>query len=873
MTDPARWERVQEIFLAALDLPEADRPAFVATASGDDDALAAEVHSLLAAHEDERFLADTPDASDAPRLYGLPSDRIGPYSILRPLGQGGMGTVFLAERSTEDLTQVVALKLLRTDFAIPQLLERFRNERRILARLEHPGIARLIDAGAAPTGQPFFAMEFVEGVNLMEYVHANRLSVRDRLRLFLEVCDAVEYAHQQLVVHRDLKPSNILVGEDGRPKLLDFGIAKIVQPDDIGSALPITRTGRFFTPEYASPEQVRGEPQTTLSDVYALGVLLHELLTSERPFELRSLSPSEAEHTVCHVQPKRPSDRVVEPRMRRLLVGDLDTIVLKALAKEPSRRYSSVRALHDDLRRYLERKPVRARPDRWTYRASKFVQRHRTAATAVSLAFFSLIAGLGTVLWQGSVARRERDRAETALRQSEDVTDFLTSLFQAADPRETTVDTVAARAILRRGAAQVDALADQPLLQARMLDALAKVFRSLGEYRRAHEMVSRSLELRRANLEPGHPDIGSSLRGLGQTLRMLSRYEEAEAAYLGALAIFEKRPGAGSPEVASTFEDLGFLMPYLGRPADATRYYREALALNRRLYDEDDPAITADLLLVGLSLRRQGNYEEALSLIREAVARSRRDPGEEDAETGISLFHLADVIVEGGADSAEAEALYREGIAIRRRAGGDRDLGAIHGMENLASLLSAQGQHGEAERLLREALDLRLNALGPNSPPVANSLSLLAGELARQGRLDDAIDMERRTLATWKQAVGAEHTSIATAMLELGLMLTQAGRYGEAETLIRDGLAMRIRLHGPEHVLVGLAYVDLGELLTHRRAFAEAESSLLEAARILELHQTPRHVDLRRVHERLADLYGAMGRTEPAAHYRRLAEP
>ena len=346
MTDAAAyWARVQETFHAALERLPAERDDWLRAACGPDDDFFREVRELLRAHETEGLLAVS--AARSPRLYGLETDHIGPYAILRPLGQGGMGTVFLAERKGPDFTQRVALKLLRLDFAVPKLVERFRTERRILARLEHPGIARLIDAGATPGGQPYFAMEFVEGTDIVRYCEERRLTVADRLRLFLDVCDALEYAHQQLVVHRDIKPGNILVTEEGRPKLLDFGIAKLLDPFD--PAPGATRTGQWFTPEYASPEQVRGDPVTTLSDVYALGVLLYELLAGVRPFDLQGQSPAGIEEIVCHRDAERPSLRARDRRGEGRVTPRIPGGPGPPGSERPHGRSSSRRA--DSLRR------------------------------------------------------------------------------------------------------------------------------------------------------------------------------------------------------------------------------------------------------------------------------------------------------------------------------------------------------------------------------------------------------------------------------------------------------------------------------------------------------------------------------------------
>jgi eukaryotic-like serine/threonine-protein kinase len=870
MSDVAGWARIQEVFHAALEMPDAGREAWLRQVAADDMALHAEVRSLLAAHDAEDLLGTPVEAPRTPRLFGLESDTIGPYRILRPLGQGGMGMVFLAAHEEHGISRTLALKLLRRDFEVPRLLERFSAERRILGRLEHPGIARLISAGATASGQPYFAMEFVEGTDLVHYCRERQADTATRLQLFLHVCDAVEYAHQQLVVHRDLKPGNILVTADGRPKLLDFGIAKLLDHDDDTGTR--TRTGPWFTPEYASPEQVRGEPVSTQSDVYALGVILYELLTGSRPFDLRGLSPAALEQVVTTNVPDRPSARAGDARLSRALQGDLDTIVLKALAKEPSRRYAGVRDLADDVRRHLAHEPVRARPYSWPYRASRFVQRHRLGVSTAAIVTISLVGTLAAVSWQAAVAARERDRAERALVESQDVSRFLAELFQAADPARMAGDTVAARAILRRGVATVEQLANQPLVQARMLDALGMVFVNLGEYERAREFLARALALRQRHLGAQDQDVGESLRHMGRVFRALSRYAEAESVYLAALDMFRSTRGERSLEVAGTLEDLGFLEPYLGRPRESTAYYRQALALQREIHGDRHTDVANVTLLLGLSLWRQGANRDALGLVQEAVMRYQRDAAPDDPRTGTAMFHLADLTVAITGDTVEAERLYREGLRIRRRTRGRLDTGSSHGRGSLASLLSARGEHAQAESLYHEVLDVALAVVGPEAPDIAAAMEALADELGRQHRYDEALPLQRRALAMWRRMVGPEHAAVASNMSGLADLLLEHGDYAEARTTLQETIAMRIRLNGARHPLVGSGYSALGEVLFREKRYQEAEVALQQALTILRSQLRDEQADVVITFRRLAAVCDAQGRRDEGARYRQLAD-
>ncbi len=864
MTSAMRWEREQELLHGALEQEPPAREAWLRAAVAGDEALLADVTSLLAAHQAGGLLGEV---AGPPRLYGLAADHVGPYRILRPLGAGGMGAVFLAERTTSDVTQVVALKLLRADYAAPQLMERFIAERRILARLEHPGIARLIDAGQAPDGEPYFAMEFVEGTDLITWARQRRLRIDERLRLMLAVCRAVEYAHRQLVVHRDLKPSNILVGDDGRPRLLDFGIAKLLEPDPGGPAA--TRTLHWLTPDYASPEQVRGEPVGTASDVYSLGVLLYELLADRRPFELDQLSPAAMEQVICHVVPLRPSERAESSG--RLLRGDLDTIVMKALAKEPERRYDSVQALDEDLRRYLDSEPVRARPDTLVYRTTMFVRRHRAAALGALLVLASLVGGLVAVRRQAQEAERARDRAEEALQSSQQVSAFLVDMFQTSDARNALADSAAPRAIAHRGVERAEALAAQPIVQARILDALGLVYIGLGQYDTAHALIARGLDQRRTGLGPRDMDVAESLRHLARVERIRSHYSDAEVALREALTIQQEVARNDPAAEIAIVEDLAFLSPYLGSEDESERYRRQALDLTRRYYPDDAARIAERTIQLALILGRRGEYAEAARLMREAIAARRSALGAGAWQTAQAMVQLGDILHDMPAPTAEAESLYRQALRITRAALGDTHLELVHGLGSLAELLRDDGRYAEAERLIRETLDLRRRTLGGDNPAVAESMERLVPLLANEGRFTEAEQLARDSRALWLRTVGPEHTTIAGNIVTLALLRDAEGHTVQAESLMRQAIAMRTRLFSPGHVLIGVHLSVLGPILAREGRLADAESTLVKALAILRAHQRPTHSDVRHTHERLAAVYAAMGRAEDARRQQVLA--
>jgi serine/threonine-protein kinase len=858
----ARWAQVQEVFHAALERPPAERTRHLDEACGDDAELRAEVELLLAAHEGPGVLGE-PAARASP--LGLDGDRFGPYRILRPLGRGGMGAVYLAEREGPGFTQVVALKLLHAGVLLPEMDERFARERRILARLEHPGIARLIDGGYTPTHQPYLAMEFVEGTPLTEYAVYHRLTIRDRIRLFLEVCDAVQYAHQRLVIHRDLKPSNILVPAGGHPKLLDFGIATLGETDDGTTA---TRTGAWFTPSYASPEQVRRERVTTLSDLYGLGILLYELLAGVRPYDVTLLSPSELERVVCWVPCERPSVRATDPRVARVLRGDLDTIVLKALAKEPDRRYGSVQELADDLRRHLEHERVHARPDSLSYRATTFLRRNGAAVAAAILVMGTLGAGLAATAWQARMAGQARDRAEAALRQSQEVTEFLIGLFEESDPLQAPVDPALATAILQRGVARAGELAGEPAVQARLLDALGMIFVNLGRYEDAHRLVGQALGIRLATHGTDHVDVAESLRHVARVNRALASYTAAETLYRQALDIQRRLLGPDHPAVAETMLDLGFLLPYLGRPAESEAAYRDALALQRRVLPPDDPAIGRTIMRVAGILRLRGQAAPAESVGREGLAFLTASLGPDHPEVAGATIAYADYVAQDSTRYAEAEALYRRGLAIQRQVFGDRHMVFGHGMGNLAELLAKTGRYAEADSLLRGLLAMYEQIVGPEHEQVAATKEAIADLLAAQGRYDEAIALRRDGVAIWRKALGEDHPVVGGSLLGLARLYEMAGNDSVAEELMLEGLALRRRGNAPRHPLVGLALVQVGELNTRQKDDATAERQLLEAWDILQALMDTAHPQVRQARAALVRLYEAWNRPEDAARYR-----
>ena len=714
--EPERWSRLESLFTDALAVPMGLRRAWLDAACRGDPELRRDLGSLLDANDATGMLDDVMGrlqgaARGEPERFLEEGQSVGPYRVVRELGRGGMGAVYLAVREQGDFRQRVAVKLVRTGLDSEELRRRFLNERRILARLEHSGIARLVDGGLTDTGVPFFAMEYIEATEVRAYCDAHRLSVAQRVELVCATCDAVQYAHQNLVVHRDLKPGNILVTGQGVVKLLDFGVAKLLAED--GSAAEVaTRTGRWMTPEYASPEQVRGDAVTTASDVYALGVVLYELLTGHRPYAQETGDPIELGRLICEEEPKRPSTAVsrtmdrttpdgttisVTPsevssarntspeRLRRSLFGDLDTIVLKALEKTPDRRYATVGRLAEDLRRHLAGKPGHARRQTLRYRVAKFARRHRVGVGAAALLALALLAGSATTLWQAreagiqaAMAEEERDRARREADKAERIAGLMVDMFRLSDPSEALGETVTARQVLERGAARIETeLAAEPEIQAQMYDEIGRVYHNLGLYADAEHFFDRSWHSKTAVYGQESPEAAATLHLIGTLNQDWGRYEEAEASYRGALAIQREQLEPNAPELAATLNHLGWLLSNLNRASEATDVLEESLAIRREVLDATDPELASTLYALAAAQHEQGDLAASADLFRESIEIYGRVPGGPHPLAATALFNLATVLTVPGEPRRSRAAgprspRHAEG-ALRGRA--PRDLG------------------------------------------------------------------------------------------------------------------------------------------------------------------------------------------------------
>ena len=836
---PERWHKVEAVLDAALGHDPADWPALLDRTCSGDPELRVEVEALLSRVDAARGFLESPpllaarllaraeEGEPDPQVAGR---RIGAYRVVRRIGEGGMARVFLAERADGQFEQQVALKLLRPGLDADLDRQRFRSERQILASLHHPDIASLLDGGVTDDGQPFLVLEHVEGLPLDRFCEERGRAVRERLELFLKVADATQYAHRRLVVHRDLKPSNILVTAEGRVKLLDFGLAKLLEPAPADPTAPVTRTGqRWMTPEYAAPEQVRGDPVTTLTDVYQLGAVLYHLLAGQPPFRGRHTSLRQLEELILHQEPAPPS-ATGAPGAGRAVAGDLDAIVLKALRKEPEERFSSAQALADDIRRHLTGHAVLARRQTVAYRSRRFVRRHRIPLATAGLMLSLLAAYTVTVTRQREVIRRALTEAQLSTRRAEEVTDYMLGLFEAAEGGQALTDTVTARELLSRGLAQANELEGQPAMRAQMLDVIGTLYTGLGEFRLAQPPLGEALTIRRSLYGPDHPDAVTSLE------------------HLAAATHF-------------TQGDSG-----------ALELRQDALALRRRLDGPDHPKALSDLVALGTELHHAGQDSAAWAAFDEWIARVGKAPREVTAIRARQLLNAANLLERRG-QADLAEPLIREALAVRRALYGSRHHAVAEVLTDLGRSIQEAGRVAEAEPFLREAVSIARASPPGGHPSLPARLRVWAFALQHTEGPEAAIPPLREALTLLRARHGEDAVGVAIAKLDLALALMKIGEYEEPEGLSRDAIRVLGRQLGEGSGMVLVARVHLGDALRGLGRCAEAEPLLLAGFQRF----TPPKPATRIFHDHatgaLARLFEARGLPDSAARYRALLPP
>ena len=887
MSGPEKWEKIKEILGAALEKEPSQRSAFLKEVCGADDSLRAEVDSLLSASDTSQGLSE----GALKTIFtdpSLVSKTLGPYQLLQKLGEGGMGQVWLAEQ-TSPVRRRVALKFIKAGMYDDSVLRRFQSERQSLAIMDHPAIAKVFDAGATPEGQPYFVMEFVQGLPITDYCDQKKLKLRDRLSLFIRACEGVQHAHQKAIIHRDLKPANILVVEvDGQPapRIIDFGLAKPVTPYFSGESLNTQLGSLVGTPGYMSPEQA--DPGVldvdTRTDVYSLGVILYELLTGSLPFDADRWKKQRLEDVLRQLReedPPRPSTKVSADRkssssraqargmapeqLASQLRGDLDWITMKAVEKDRARRYGTPSELAADLSRYLKNEPILARPASAGYRFRKYVRRHRVGV-AVAAGLFLLLTGFAALqAVQLRRTTRERDRANR-------IADFMTNMFNVSSPSESRGNTITAREILDKASKDINTgLAKDPELQANMLDLMGRVYSHLGLYAKAQELLSPALEIRRRVLGSNDPDTLWSMVNLANALSDQAKFPEADKLYEEVIETGRRVGAPARRRVIAAMNNLALNLLDEGRVADAEKMQRDIVETQRRSLGPEAPDTLTATSNLALTVRSQAHFAEAVNLDRQVLEARRRTLGADHPDTLRSAANLAldlldeqghaaeaeqlirptleaqrrivgpehpDTLVSMGAFSqallqqnklAEAEGVARQELEILRRTRGPEHPRTLHAMSNLAAMFDQEGNHTEAARQFRELWEIQRRVRGPEHPDTLLSQTNLAATLQGAEQLDEAEKLARDALAIERRMLGDENSLTLEQMFILSNILQQRGRTTEAETLLRETKEHQTHVYGIDNPKTALSTYTLGAWAALRGDREKALSLLREA--------------------------------------------
>ena len=862
MIPRTRWQRIQSLFEEVIDVPAPQRASRLADSCGADADLKRSVESLLASDERtadplknaiseaaESLLTDHQD-----RLVGT---RIGHYSIVSVLGRGGMSTVYRGERDDAQYRQTVAIKVLHHTALHPRLRNRLHSERHILATLAHPSIARLIDSGELDDGTPYLVMEHVDGEAIDSYCDSRTLFIRERLEIFVQVCAAVQFAHRNLVVHRDIKAANILVTGDGMPKLLDFGIAKLLAPESLSHTVPVTRLQeRILTPENAAPEQVLGRPITTATDIYGLGVLLYQLLTGRSPYRLLSYSQLQLERAICMDDPMRPSQMVVAklgnetdadrsrisdrrglspPRLRTSLSGDLDAIVSMAMRKEPDRRYPSVEALADDLNRHLQGRPVRARQGDWRYNSSKFMRRHLLPVLAVGAAFLGLAVIAGVTLWQNHRIELAREATAQERDRAQQVSAFLVDVFSEADPFKAQGHEATARELLDRGAAKIiDNSSLHPEVRAQLLESIGLAYRRKGDSDRAIPLFERAVAIRRSEHPMDSHRTAAALANLARALTDGGNLISAEGYLQQALDL--SKNGDSSPSVETADILVQFAQFELSAKSDqprATRLFTEALGIYRSALGNQHLSVAVTLSGLASAAQWASDYASAERYERQAIEIFQATVSRNYPDHAVALATLGHVLTERG-QYREAEQVLTESLQIERAVFGENNDLVARTDANFSLLYDRQGDEARAIKAIRDAIAIEIEVHGPGHFLTGYYLDGLANLYLKTGDLPRAEDAVRQSLAALTASLPNQHLYIASARQTLGEVLLSRGALAAAETELRSAVDINTNLVGADHWRTARSAASLGWALIKSDRADEGEPMLVNArARLL----------------------------------------
>lgn len=841
--DQNKFLKAKQIFDDALNLDASQRKIFLDEKCGDDLELKKEVLSLLNSLENTIDFLEAPitisEVDEAVFSDPYIGKQIGSYIIDGEAGVGGMGIVYTGKRNDKEFEQKVAIKILKHGITSEYLLKRFQIERQTLANLQHQNIARLLDGGRTSDGLPYLVMEFIDGIPITEYSNQNKLNVEEKLKLFREVCTAVQYAHQNLVIHRDLKPGNILVTKNGTPKLLDFGIAKLIDEDLIDSNESLTRTGVWhLTPEYASPEQIKGEKISTASDVYSLGVLLYQILTGVQPYKISNNSPSIISKIITEENVKKPSERVKEKseinnetnifqheKISNQLKGDLDNIISKAMNKDPLRRYVSIEQFSEDLRRHLTGLPVIAQKDTAGYRLSKFIQRHKVGfVSSVGFIVF-LIASLIAIIWQANIAANERDNAKLEAQKVEAVNMFLQDMLSSVDP------TVVGKDV-------------------KVYDVLKKASDDVG------------------NNFIGHPEIEASVRKtIGKTLVGLGEYNEAKFHLIKSLELNNTAYGKESFQSAESLHELALNYDWDGDFNLSDSLYKESILLFRKNKNSPPRSIASVLNDYATLKQEQNKYTEALDLLNEAYKIYLKNFGEKDRDVA-SVSNNLGISYEALNKLDEAENYYKKSLELYVELYGQNRPEISTLFNNLAYIYIEKNDLPKAESYFKKSLELKIKTLGKNHSLVGLAYTNLGALHFTMKNYKASESDLLSAFENFKTSLNKNHVWLGLADFWYGKILIEKSKYEDAEIYLRKALAIYNGNYSQDHPNLISTYAELGIVKYYQKKHNEAEKLLVDGYEGIKKIKGENNFNTVRILEYLIKFYQETKNTEKLDYYK-----
>ncbi|MCG2589676.1 serine/threonine-protein kinase [Rhodohalobacter sulfatireducens] len=836
--NPDQWHRVQSLFKELVDLDQDTRIERLESVKTEDPLLFEELMSLLAADSDDTSLIDgfAIDQLDISQLIDHEGEQIGPFLIAKTIGSGGMGSVYLAHRVEGGFDQTVALKLIKIGMGSEQAIRRFESERKILARLQHPHIARLVDGGMTGKDHPWFAMEYVEGENLLTYCDRLNLSIEKRLELFLDVTEAVQYAHKNLVVHRDLKPGNIMVtGDDSKPlvKLLDFGISQIMDESEADQA-----GIKAMTRAYASPEQLNGESTSTATDIYSLGVILHQLISGSHPKE---------EFRSRNSHPK-PFDK------------ELAAICEKAMQNDSSGRFQNASDFGEEIDAWLKNRPVSSYSVKPMYRFNKWMKRNRAASLIGIFAFIALAA---VVLLYTNELQKETERAQQEAETSEQIAGFLQGLFELTDPALSRGDTLTAFTMLDRGAEQIEEdLQNDPEILARMYDVLAEAYLNLWNTEKAEEIYKKSLAIKQDIYENDHNEIANSFHNIGHIYVQDGHFEQGDSLLTAALQIRRSTLDPNDPAIGLTLQRLGFLKLRTGQIDQAEELYTEALRIFETGTDNQSVMEAASLVnSLGMIHENRGEYEKAVSNYREAVETLRAIEGDDHPRVINYLSNLGYSLNLLG-KSEEAEPYIAEAIEVAKQVRGERHPHTALAMNEYANFYFSQGEYENAEIMFREILDIYIETFGEEHPAIPVIYNNLGNTRNNLGDFEAALEYHQYALDRRIELYGDIHSETAQSFANLATTFSDMERYEEALEYYNKALDIEVQVYGELHPETAYSYEAIGNVYKYMGQMNEAEQNYLKGYEILLEVLGEEHIETENARERLVELYEETGQDE-----------